>query len=110
MNEYFIRQRRYNTAKTVKSRTVSTGQKGSKATAVKYTLMKKHTALKQNIKKTDGPEFTRPACRYLLRARAGPQQQTRRPPLLLSIDGTDRQTDGRTLDRFMTLTAYCADS
>jgi len=51
MNEYFIRQRRYNTAKTVKSRTVSTGQKGSKATAVKYTLMKKHTALKQNIKK-----------------------------------------------------------
>ena len=30
-----------------------------------------------------------PACR-------GTQQQTHRPPLLLSIDGTDRQTDGRT--------------
>jgi len=28
------------------------------------------------------------------RARAGPQQQTRRPPLLLSIDRTDRRTDG----------------
>jgi len=27
------------------------------------------------------------------------QQQTRRPSLLLSIDGTDRQTDGRTPDR-----------
>jgi len=25
----------------------------------------------------------------------GAQQQTRRTPLLLSIDGTDRQTDGR---------------
>ena len=38
--------------------------------------------------------------RYRLRARAGAQQQTRQPPLLLSIDGTDRrtdrQTDGRT--------------
>ena len=33
-------------------------------------------------------------------------QQTRRPPPLLSIDGTDRQTDGRTLDRYMTFTAY----
>ena len=31
----------------------------------------------------------------------GTQQQTRRTPLLLSIDGTDRQTDGRTLDRFI---------
>jgi len=36
-------------------------------------------------------------------------QQTRRPPLLLSIDGTDRQTDGRTLDRYMTFTAYYTD-
>ena len=53
---------------------------------------------------TLGPKFTRPACRtaaaainrYLLWARARPQQQTRRPPLLLSIDGTDRRTDGRT--------------
>ena len=48
------------------------------------------------------PKFTRPAYRtdaaaidwYLLRARARPQQQTRRPLLLLSIDGTDRRTDG----------------
>ena len=31
----------------------------------------------------------------------GAQQQTRRTPLSLSIDGTDRQTDGRTLDRFI---------
>jgi len=38
-----------------------------------------------------------------------PQQRTRRPPLLLSIDGTDRRTHGRTLDRLMTLTAYVAD-
>ena len=30
----------------------------------------------------------------------GVQQQTRRPPLLLSIDGTDGQTDVRTLDRY----------
>ena len=28
-------------------------------------------------------------------ARAQPQQQTRRPLLLLSIDGTDERTDGR---------------
>jgi len=40
-------------------------------------------------------------------ADARPQQQTHQPPLLLSIDGT--RTDGRTLDRFMTLTAYYAD-
>jgi len=50
--------------------------------------------------------------RYRLRARAGAQQQTRQPPLLLSIDGTDRrtdrQTDGQTLDLFMTLAAYYA--
>ena len=32
MNEYFICQDRYNTVKTVKSRSVSTGQKGSKST------------------------------------------------------------------------------
>jgi len=31
----------------------------------------------------------------------GAQQQTRRTPLLLSNDGTDRRTDGRTLDRFI---------
>jgi len=32
MNEYFIYQHRYNTVKTAKSRTVSTGRKGSKST------------------------------------------------------------------------------
>jgi len=43
-------------------------------------------------------------------ARAGPQQQSRQPTMLLSIDGTDRRTDGRTLDRFITLAAHYADS
>jgi len=32
MDEYFIYQHRYNTVKTVKSRTVSIGSKGSKST------------------------------------------------------------------------------
>ena len=32
--------------------------------------------------------------RSIFAARARPQQQTRRPPLLLSIDGTDGRTDG----------------
>ena len=32
MNEHFIYQHRYNTVKTIKSRTVSTGPKGSKST------------------------------------------------------------------------------
>ena len=41
--------------------------------------------------------------RNMCAVRNGPQQQTRRPPLLLSIDGTDRQTDTRSL------TAYYAD-
>jgi len=41
--------------------------------------------------------------RNICAVRNGPQQQTRRPPLLLSIDGTDRQTDTRSL------TAYYAD-
>jgi len=30
--------------------------------------------------------------------------------MLLSIDGTDRRMDARTLDRFITLAAYYADS
>ena len=50
-----------------------------------------------------GQKFTRPVCRaaaaavdrYLLQARTRPQQQTRRPPPLLSIDGTDGRTDTR---------------
>ena len=48
-------------------------------------------------------KFMRP--RTILAPCARPQQQTRRPPLLLSID----RTDGRILDRFMTFTAYYAD-
>jgi len=65
-----------------------------------------------------GPPYTRAkiyaACmsrgssssRSISAARARPQQQTLRPPLLLlSIKGTD----GRTLDRFMMLAEYYAD-
>ena len=41
----------------------------------------------------------------------GALQQTRRTPLLLSIDGTyrqtDRQTDGRTPDRYIVLRISC---
>ena len=43
----------------------------------------------------------------------GAQQQTRRTPVLRSIDGTNIRTDGRTLDRFTDLapqSAYYADS
>jgi len=49
--------------------------------------------------------------RSISAARARPQQQTRRTPLLLLIDGTHThgRTDRRTLGRFMTLTASCAD-
>jgi len=52
---------------------------------------------------TVGQQFTRPACRAAAAAVDGyllftprPQQQTRQPPLLLSVDGTDRRSDGRT--------------
>jgi len=54
MNEYFIDQHRYNTVKTVKSRLLCRlDRKAQKAlkTALKDTLMKKHTALK-NVNKT----------------------------------------------------------
>jgi len=34
------------------------------------------------------------------------QQQTRRPSLLLTIDGTDRQTDGSTPERYIDPTPY----
>jgi len=34
-------------------------------------------------------------------AEARAQQQTSRTPLLLSIDGTDRRTDGRTPDHYI---------
>jgi len=54
-----------------------------------------------------GPKFTAAVAidQYLLQARARTQQQTRRPPLVLSIDGTDRRTEGHSTS-FMTLTAY----
>ena len=38
--------------------------------------------------------------------RHGAQQQTRRTPRLRSHDGTDRRTDGRTLDRFIDLAQH----
>jgi len=47
MNEYIIHQHRYNTVKPVKSRTVSTGQKGSKSTyncAKRYVNEETHRA------------------------------------------------------------------
>jgi len=43
--------------------------------------------------------------RSISAARARAEQKTRRPPLLLPIDGTD----GRTFDRFKILTAYYTD-
>jgi len=43
----------------------------------------------------------RTGCRSISAAGAGAQQQTSRTPLLLSIDGTDRRTDGRTPDRYI---------
>ena len=39
-------------------------------------------------------------------ARARPQQQTHRPPLLLSIDGTDRRTDGHSTVLELNSTIY----
>jgi len=41
--------------------------------------------------------------RLISAADSGAQQQTHRPPLLLSIDGTDRRTDRRTPDRYIDL-------
>jgi len=63
-----------------------------------------------------GPKFTRPACRA---AAAAIDRYVRSAPDLSSkpadrrccrsTEQTDGRTYGRTLDRFMTLTAYCAD-
>jgi len=63
---------------------------------------------------TVGPKFTRLSCRaaaitidrYLLPA---PDLSSKPPIAAAAVDRWDRQTDGRTLDRFMTLTAYYAD-
>ena len=51
MNEYLFYQHRYNTVKTELCRLDGKAQRAL-TTALKVTLMKKHTALKQNIKKT----------------------------------------------------------
>jgi len=50
----------------------------------------------------------RSSYRSISAARARPQQQTHRQPLLLSIDGTDRQTDGHSTV-FIALTAHYAN-
>ena len=49
MNEYFIHQHRYNTVKIIKSRTVSTGQKGSKST---YNCSKRYVNEETHCTKT----------------------------------------------------------
>ena len=59
---------------------------------------------------TLGPKFTRPVChaaaaavdRYLL---PRPTSAANPPAAAAAVDRRDRQTDGRTLDRYMTLTA-----
>jgi len=47
--------------------------------------------------------------RYLLQAPAFSSKPTARRCCYRSTGQTDTQTDGRTLDRFMSLTAYYAD-
>ena len=57
-----------------------------------------------------GPKFTLPACRtaaaaigrYLLPA----PDLSSKPAAAAAVDRRDRQMDGQTLDRFMTLTVY----
>ena len=63
---------------------------------------------------TVGPQFTRPASRaaaaaidrYLLLPR--PTSAANPSVAAAAVDRRDRQTDGRTLDRFVTFTAYYA--
>jgi len=52
------------------------------------------------------PRARRPPLSIDISCPRGAQQQTRRTPLLLSIDGTDGQTDGRTLDRYIDPAPY----
>jgi len=52
MNEYFIHQHRYDTVKTQSCVDWTERLKEHLQLPPKDTLMKKHTALKQNIKKT----------------------------------------------------------
>jgi len=61
------------------------------------------------------PKFTRSACRVAAAAISldiyCPRQTSAANPLVATdvVDRWDRQTDGRTLDRFMTHTAYYSD-
>jgi len=71
------------------------------------------TSLQQSDRNLRGPHVARRqqlSINICSAARARPQQHTRRPPVLSSIDMTDIRTDGRTLDRFMTLSAYSGTS
>jgi len=47
------------------------------------------------------PAARRPQLLIDISCPQGAQHQTRRTPLLLSINGTDRQRDGRTPDRYI---------
>jgi len=52
------------------------------------------------------PAAQRPQLSIDISSPQGAQQQTRRPPLLLSIEGTERRTDGRTPDRYIDHTMH----
>jgi len=59
---------------------------------------------------TVGSKFTRPACRVAAAAIdrylcSRPTSAANPPAAATAVDRRDRRTDGRTLDRFMTLTA-----
>jgi len=52
------------------------------------------------------PAARRPQLSIDISCQQGAQQQTCRPPLLMSIDGTDRQVDGRSPDRYIGLAPH----
>jgi len=53
MNEYFIHQHKYNTKNSKRAELCRLDRKAQRAltTALEDTLMKEHTAVKQNVKK-----------------------------------------------------------
>jgi len=57
---------------------------------------------------TVGPQFTRPATRAAAAAIDRPTSAANPSVAAAAVDRRDRQTDGRTLDRFVTFTAYYA--